>query len=367
VARTEREAPDSLVLRWTVPKPPVFETFVDRLTDGLLRRGISLEAADGGVLREGGQEFGRVTAWKPGSEIALAIQPVTWGRSPTVSLRLHFRNGRNGCRISLEVEGWEGVFAETPGGATDWSAGTLLAAVIRELAPSAVGDWVTDRMARRPSGESSVATYRDPTYHWPNFLSILERIQLRSSDRLLEVACGGGAFLHKALESGCSATAIDHSPDMVRTARAANREAMDAGRAVILEGSADRLPVADAAFTCCVCTGAIGFFPDALTALREMHRALAPGGRLAVYASAPSLKGTQAAPEPVASRARFFEANELLDLARSAGFSEARVVPAEEEKYARKAGLTEEVVAVFRELGSGHLLLARKSDGPRRT
>jgi len=61
---------------------------------------------------------------------------------------------------------------------------------------------------------------------------------LRRDDYLLEVGCGGGAFLHDVLGSGCRAAAIDHSADMVRVAREANSEAIEQNRLEIREGDA---------------------------------------------------------------------------------------------------------------------------------
>ena len=70
--------------------------------------------------------------------------------------------------------------------------------------------------------------------------------------------------------------------------------------------------------------------PDALScapirALQESRRVVAPGGRLAIYTIAPELRGTPAAPEPIASRGHFYTDGELRDLARRAGFGEVIV------------------------------------------
>jgi hypothetical protein len=62
------------------------------------------------------------------------------------------------------------------------------------------------------------------------------------------------------------------------------------------------------------------FFPDPVAALREMHRV---GGRIAIWTTAPEGRGSPAAPEPIASRGRFYDDEHLLELARTAGFSEA--------------------------------------------
>ena len=352
-----------IVVEFTTSRTPAeaFASVSDRLRDGLRRFGFDLEPRAGGPLKEGTVEFGHVETWRPGEEISLVTWPATWTQSPTVNIRLRFEGGSAGSRVRLEIDGWAATLDEPDTGLLDWGGGTLLANVIRQVTPTALGDWITDRKARRPTGEQSVATYRDPKYHWPNFLLILDRIRLKPDDRLLEVACGGGAFMRKALESGCTATAIDHSPDMLRTARENNPAAIEAGRLTLLEGEADRLPVPNGSFTCCVCTGAFSFFPDPLGSMREMYRALAPGGRLAVYATTSKLRGTPASPEPVASRLHFYESQELRDLARSAGFTGVRVESADEAKYARQAGLPEDVISFFSGVrGASLLLLAEK-------
>ena len=60
--------------------------------------------------------------------------------------------------------------------------------------------------------------------------------------------------------------------------------------------------------------------------LRECRRVLAPGGRLAVYTTSPALRGTPAAPEPLASRGHFYEDEELADSARHAGLAAVSVI-----------------------------------------
>ena len=68
------------------------------------------------------------------------------------------------------------------------------------------------------------------------------------------------------------------------------------------------------------------FLPDPVAALGECRRVLAPHGRLALYTTAPSLRGTPAAPEPLAAHGHFYEGGELAELAGRAGLSEIVVV-----------------------------------------
>lgn len=337
-----------------------FDALVPALLGSLRRRGLVVESRTDGSIRDGGATIGRVVRYDRGRGLELEWIPTPWAPGTACRMRLTISPRESGSGVRLEVTQGSTSLGLSGDDLTEWTAASVIAPVIAAWTPPAVGEWLTDVRARRPSGISARATYGDPTYHWPNFLLILDRIALGPSDRLLEVACGGGAFLRRALESGCRATGVDHSPEMVELAREQNAGAIDTGRAEILEGDAANLPVPDAEFTCCVNTGAIGFFPDPGAALAEMRRALRPGGRLAVYSGTAALRGTPAAPEPIASRIRFFEPDELTALARDAGFEDVRAEMPDLEPYARKAGLPEDVIAFFRGVEGSILLSARR-------
>lgn len=60
---------------------------------------------------------------------------------------------------------------------------------------------------------------------------------------------------------------------------------------------------------------------------------LAKGGRLIVFESTKELKGTPAAPEPIASQLHFYEDEQLVQLAHQGGFEEARVERISFEEY----------------------------------
>src|SRR6185295_18164020 len=138
-------------------------------------------------------------------------------------------------------------------------------------------------------------------------------LKLGPEERLLDVGCGGGVFLRRATEqTGCAATGVDHSRDMVRLAR--RTSGVD-----VVQGVADRLPFADGAFTAVSCIVAFFFFPDPVAALRELRRVLDPQrGRLAIFTTAPEAKGTEAAPYPLATRGHFYSDEELGQHGRAA-------------------------------------------------
>src|ERR671937_355486 len=115
---------------------------------------------------------------------------------------------------------------------------------------SSMVDGVVDRFLRRPRGVIARRFWRDPKGHHEIFQTVLDALKPLADDHLLEIGCGGGTFVNRALESGCRATAVDHSADMVAVAATNNRNAVSTERLEVVQASADRLPLPDGQYTC---------------------------------------------------------------------------------------------------------------------
>jgi SAM-dependent methyltransferase len=189
------------------------------------------------------------------------------------------------------------------------------------LPTHAFDDWLTDRVARRPAGSTARAVYGADDVH--NFArrAILDSLALGPDDLLLEIGCGGGLLLREALAAGATGVGIDHSREMVGLASERARGA----RLVLADAQADALPFRDGTFTAVAMSVVFFFFDRPADVLGSCRSALSPGGRLAVYTTGPELRGTPAAPEPMASRGHFHSDDALAALARSAGFEEVSV------------------------------------------
>jgi ubiquinone/menaquinone biosynthesis C-methylase UbiE len=180
-------------------------------------------------------------------------------------------------------------------------------------------DRMTDRVARRPHGRKARAVYGADDVHSFAWEPVLGALQLGPGDRLLDVGCGGGIFLRRALATGCDAVGLDHSREMVELARRTSG-------ARVVEGTAEQLPFGDGEFTAVSCIVAFFFFPDPVLALREMRRVVERDrGRIAIFTTPPEARGTPAAPYPLATRGRFYADDELERLPLEAGFAESRV------------------------------------------
>ena len=133
------------------------------------------------------------------------------------------------------------------------------------------------------AGPENYERYLVPSIFGPWAHDLVEMAALRPSERVLDIACGTGIVARTAarkLDSGGSVVGLDSSAPMLTVAHTA---AAEEGVAIEWqEGSAVRLALADDSFDVAFCQQGLQFIPDRAAALREMHRVLAPGGRLIV-------------------------------------------------------------------------------------
>ena len=111
---------------------------------------------------------------------------------------------------------------------------------------------------------------------------LLEAAALQPGERVLDLACGSGLVARVAapqLGPAGRITGLDINASMLEVARSLPPPA---GAPIEwVQASADATGLPDAAFDAVVCQQGFQFFPDKAAAVREMHRVLAPGGRLA--------------------------------------------------------------------------------------
>jgi ubiquinone/menaquinone biosynthesis C-methylase UbiE len=108
-------------------------------------------------------------------------------------------------------------------------------------------------------------------------------LELKESDNVLDVACGRGASaVPLAREFGCRITGVDLSEKNINLAKSGAEEAHLSERLEFVLGDAEKLKFEDATFTAVLCECALCTFPDKKTAVNEMYRVLAKGGRVGI-------------------------------------------------------------------------------------
>lgn len=123
------------------------------------------------------------------------------------------------------------------------------------------------------------------------------------SDRVLEIGFGPGIAIrelsHRATHG--FVCGVDHSEVMVRQATRRNADAVRAGRVALRCGSAEHLPAIEEPFDKVLAVNNLGMWREPDERLKEIHRLMRPGGRIAIV-SQPRCPGATAETTVAAGR-----------------------------------------------------------------
>ena len=115
--------------------------------------------------------------------------------------------------------------------------------------------------------------------------ALCEAVDLRSGERVLDVACGNGNAALAAARRFARVTGIDYVPALL--VRAGSRATADGVALELREGDAEDLPFPDGAFDVVLSTFGVMFAPDQDRAAREMLRVCRHGGRVGLASWTP--------------------------------------------------------------------------------
>ncbi len=150
-------------------------------------------------------------------------------------------------------------------------------------------------------------------------LWVLSLIELRPTDRVLEIGFGSGADIHRVaarVPEGL-VMGIDHSEAMVRLAASKNARAIGAGHVTLRQSSASNLTYKSNSFDAVYSINVAQFWDKPVEVAKEIRRVLKPGGQVAL-AIQPRNKG--------ANEASVIETGEkLVEALSAAGFSPVRL------------------------------------------
>jgi len=107
---------------------------------------------------------------------------------------------------------------------------------------------------------------------------------LEPGERVLDLGCGAGTDTLVAAQMvgpEGRVAGIDMTPEMLEKARASAAE-LGVKNVEFVEGEAESLPFADESFDVVISNGVIDLIPEKDAVFGELHRVLAPGGRLQI-------------------------------------------------------------------------------------
>ncbi len=120
---------------------------------------------------------------------------------------------------------------------------------------------------------------QDP--RWRRFL--VSRLEVGPEDTVLDVATGTAAVaIELVRRTGCRVVGLDQSSEMLETGRRRVEVAGLEERIELVEGTADKLPFADASFDGLTFTYLLRYVDDPAATMRELARVVRPGGTIAM-------------------------------------------------------------------------------------
>jgi len=152
---------------------------------------------------------------------------------------------------------------------------------------------------------------------------------LKESDRILDIGCGGGATLHRmSLKIGSGhLTGVDYSPTSVETSKKLNQKEIESGKMDILEASVSKLPFPDHCFDKIITVESFYFWPEPTDNLKEVFRVLKSGGTFLLVADIYQKEGLNS--QALENILRFQMLNptkeEFQSLFEKAGFSKVQI------------------------------------------
>jgi ubiquinone/menaquinone biosynthesis C-methylase UbiE len=153
----------------------------------------------------------------------------------------------------------------------------------------------------------------------PSTRLVVDLARVVPGDRVVDVGCGPGLFVKEAAERGATVVGVDPSARMrglaVRRIPAGLRPAV-----TVVDGAAEHLPLEDGSATVAWAVASFHHWSDPDAGLAEVHRVLAPAGRLLLAERLAGPRGW------FRGHALTWEAAEAVaDQARRAGFAEVAV------------------------------------------
>jgi len=139
-----------------------FDVFIEELAIALSQGGMALEAGPNGRVTEEELEVGRVVSWEPGELVRLQWHLVGWPDEEITDIEMRFEPIDGGTRVQLVHRGWGGLIGDKSE-LVGWFANTVAAPFLQATAPVGLGNWLTDRQARRRALSTAIRSTPIPT------------------------------------------------------------------------------------------------------------------------------------------------------------------------------------------------------------
>lgn len=132
---------------------------------------------------------------------------------------------------------------------------------------------------RKPKGKLGQIQLKSMNMeHTPVALWVLKHLDIKSTDIILDVGCGGGININRIAKKAKKVYGVDYSEDSVKVSTDYNQDLIEKGIVEIKHGNVLNLPYDDNSFDVVTAFETVYFWPEIEKAFGEVKRVLKPGG-----------------------------------------------------------------------------------------
>ena len=114
--------------------------------------------------------------------------------------------------------------------------------------------------------------------HTPVALWGLKHLNIKNTDIILDVGCGGGINVKRMSKQAKMVYGVDFSSDSVKVSKDVNRQEIYDNKVKIIQGDVQSLPFKDNSFDIVTAFETVYFWPNIEKCFGEVKRVLKPGG-----------------------------------------------------------------------------------------
>lgn len=137
---------------------------------------------------------------------------------------------------------------------------------------------------RKPHGEEGIKTIKDMNKNHINISKFaFECINIKDTDKILDIGCGGGVNIEKFLNiTRNNVDGLDYSDISVQESRKRNKDAIIEGRCNVIQANVSDMPIKDETYNLISAFETIYFWPDLNETFKEVFRILKPNGQFII-------------------------------------------------------------------------------------
>ena len=161
---------------------------------------------------------------------------------------------------------------------------------------------------------------------------VMETLELKNSDRVLEIGFGPGKLINQmaAVTTEGVVEGIDFSVAMVKQAVKANKQHIFDGKVRLYKGECKTLPFENESFDKLCSANTLYFWKEPDKYFNEMYRVIKPGGRIVIGFRDDKQMRNLNLSEDIFST---YSVNEVASLLSNAGFSDPQIVEKEGKPF----------------------------------